>query len=754
MAGRHRGADRAPRRAAATPGPASRCPARATRAVDDRDRRRARRRLTSGGLTARVARGERLAARLRRGRPGADLAAAPKTIGLATGPDGDRYVHEQLDLGVGEHGLRAGRAVRPARQERPVGRHLERRRRHQQRAGLQERAVLPDQPRATASSSTTRSRSRSRSARRRSSRSAVLGRRARTLEYFVIHGPTPKEILRKYTALTGRPAAGAGVVVRAVAVHVVHHRLRRGDRHAASSTAWPSATCRCSVFHFDCFWMREFHWCDFEWDPRDLPRPGGDAGPAARRKGLRICVWINPYIAQRSPLFEEGRAQRLPGDAAPTAASGSGTSGRPAWRWSTSPTPPRPQWYSGASCERAARPGRRRFKTDFGERIPTDVVWLDGSDPRADAQLLHAPVQPDRLRPAATSAAATGEAVLFARSATAGGQQFPVHWGGDCESTFESMAETLRGGLSLARQRLRLLEPRHRRLRGHPGRRRCSSAGWRSACCPVAQPAARLRLATGCRGRSTRRPSTSPRRFTQLKMSLMPYLSGRRGEAHGDGRADAAADGAGVPGRPGDRAPRPPVHARRRPAGRAGVLAPTARCAFYVPGGHLDAPAGRRARSPARAGSRETHGFDSLPLLVRPGAVHPVGAARRPAGLRLRRRRHAAAVRHRRADRDDGAGAGARRRARRDVRRRPGRRRSPSRRTAGAELPWSVRLPAGVRVARCAGADSATRWTVTLRAVGGRQTLMYRVRPTTVSDDRSAITRAHHRHRPQEDSHR
>ena len=38
---------------------------------------------------------------------------------------------------------------------------------------------------------------------------------------------------------------------------------------------------------------------------------------------------------------------------------------------------------------------------------------------------------------------------MFARSATAGGQQFPVHWGGDCTGTFESMAESLRGGLSL-----------------------------------------------------------------------------------------------------------------------------------------------------------------------------------------------------------------------------------------------------------------------------------------------------------------
>ena len=42
-----------------------------------------------------------------------------------------------------------------------------------------------------------------------------------------------------------------------------------------------------------------------------------------------------------------------------------------------------------------------------------------------------------------------GQAVLFARSATAGGQKFPVHWGGDCWSSYESMGESLRGGLSL-----------------------------------------------------------------------------------------------------------------------------------------------------------------------------------------------------------------------------------------------------------------------------------------------------------------
>jgi alpha-D-xyloside xylohydrolase len=41
------------------------------------------------------------------------------------------------------------------------------------------------------------------------------------------------------------------------------------------------------------------------------------------------------------------------------------------------------------------------------------------------------------------------QACLFARSATTGTQRFPVHWGGDTDSTFDGLAETMRGGLSL-----------------------------------------------------------------------------------------------------------------------------------------------------------------------------------------------------------------------------------------------------------------------------------------------------------------
>ncbi|MCV5950670.1 alpha-xylosidase, partial [Escherichia coli] len=58
------------------------------------------------------------------------------------------------------------------------------------------------------------------------------------------------------------------------------------------------------VFHFDCFWMKAFQWCDFEWDPLTFPDPEGMI-KRLKAKGLKVCVWINPYIGQRSPVFKE-----------------------------------------------------------------------------------------------------------------------------------------------------------------------------------------------------------------------------------------------------------------------------------------------------------------------------------------------------------------------------------------------------------------------------------------------------------------
>ena len=163
-------------------------------------------------------------------------------------------------------------------------------------------------------------------------------------------------------------------------------------------------------------------------------------------RGLKICVWINPYIAQRSALFPEGvengyLLKKPNGDM---------------WQWDLwQPSLAIVDFANPAACQWCADYLRRlicigvdSFKADFGERIPTDVVYFDGSDPMKMHNyyaFLFNKVVFETLR----GELGQGNAVLFSRSATVGGQQFPVHWGGDCPVNYPSMAESLQGGPSL-----------------------------------------------------------------------------------------------------------------------------------------------------------------------------------------------------------------------------------------------------------------------------------------------------------------
>ena len=198
---------------------------------------------SAGGLTARVCDARRRGS-VEFVADGRVLTSSTRPpVGVVTDAAGRHYVHEQLTLGVGRARLRPGRAVRPVREERPDGRHLERGRRHVQRAGVQERAVLPLRRAATACSSTTPAGSRSRSAPRRC-RAPSSACRASRCEYYVIHGPTPKDVLAPLHRADRPPGAVAGLVVRPVALHLVHHAATTRRRSRRSSTAWPSATCR------------------------------------------------------------------------------------------------------------------------------------------------------------------------------------------------------------------------------------------------------------------------------------------------------------------------------------------------------------------------------------------------------------------------------------------------------------------------------------------------------------------------------
>ena len=265
-----------------------------------------------------------------------------------------------------------------------------------------------------------------------------------SLEYFLIYGPSPKEILQKYTALTGRaPVPPKWSFGLWLTTSFTTNYSEETVFHFIDSMAQRDIPLH--VFHFDCFWMKGFEWCSFQWDREMFPDPEGLL-TRLHERGLKVCVWINPYIAQRSPLFEEGKKKGyllLRDDGW-------------VWQWD--------MWQAGMALVDFTNPKACRwyqeklkvlldmgvdcFKTDFGERIPVNVRYYDGSDP----QMMHnyyTHLYNGCVFELLERERGEANAVLFARSATVGGQKFPVHWGGDSTSQFVSMAESLRGGLSL-----------------------------------------------------------------------------------------------------------------------------------------------------------------------------------------------------------------------------------------------------------------------------------------------------------------
>ncbi|NLC17096.1 MAG: alpha-xylosidase [Clostridiales bacterium] len=264
------------------------------------------------------------------------------------------------------------------------------------------------------------------------------------LEYVIIYGKTPADILDKYTQLTGRPALlppwSYGLWLSTSFTTNYDEKTVNFFIDEMQRRQIPL-----SIFHFDCFWMKEFEWTSLVWDKDAFPDPKGMLD-RLRKKGLKICVWINPYIAQKTQMFEEGLKngyflKRADGRVYQ----------RDEWQAGMAivdfTNPQACKWYSD-KLEQLIDMGVDAFKTDFGEKIPEDAVYYDGSDPRAMhnyySYLYNACVFELLQRKKGIS-----EAIVFARSACAGGQKFPVHWGGDCNSTYNSMAESLRGGLSL-----------------------------------------------------------------------------------------------------------------------------------------------------------------------------------------------------------------------------------------------------------------------------------------------------------------
>ncbi len=438
-----------------------------------------------------------------------------------------------------------------------------------------------------------------------------------TIVYDVIYGGTPKAVLDGYTALTGRPAL---MPAWSFGLWLSTSFTTNYDEKTATSFIQGMADrdIPLSVFHFDCFWMKGFNWCDFTWDEETFPDPVGML-KRYHDRGLHLCCWINPYIGQASPLFREGMEhgyllKKTNGDVWQT----------DLWQAGMGildvTNPDARAWYCD-HLRKILRMGVDCLKTDFGERIPVrDIAYYDGKDPlhmHNYYSFLYNKMVFDLLK----EERGEGEAILFARSATAGSQQFPVHWGGDNSASYISMAETLRAGLSMSHSGFGFWS------HDISGFEQTAPADVYKRWAAFGLLSSHSRL----HGSSSYRvpwlfdeeSCDVVRKFTRLKCRLMPYLYGAAVEAHEHGTPMMRPMMLEFPDDPAC-----DTLDRQYMMGESLLVAPVfhadSHVDYYLPDGLwtslLD---GRKVQG--GHWQKETHDFLSLPLMVRPGTVLPMG---------------------------------------------------------------------------------------------------------------------------------
>jgi len=266
------------------------------------------------------------------------------------------------------------------------------------------------------------------------------------LDYFFIYGPSPKEIISRYTELTGRatvpPLWSFGVwwsrcmYRNREQVEGIVERLRELDIPG-------------DVVHLDPLWLKgrkkkRLDGCHFEWDEEAFPVPEEFVKWLGER-GFKLSLWEIPYVYQDSEMGREGEAKGY------FACDPDGGPAKPLENPEETllvdfTNPEAVRWWQDKH-KPYLQMGVAAFKPDYGEAVPPDAVFADG---RTGEQV-------HNLYPLLYNKAVyevmqevRGEAMLFSRSGYAGSQRYPINWTGDAPCTWGGMAATLRAGLSLS----------------------------------------------------------------------------------------------------------------------------------------------------------------------------------------------------------------------------------------------------------------------------------------------------------------
>jgi alpha-D-xyloside xylohydrolase len=263
------------------------------------------------------------------------------------------------------------------------------------------------------------------------------------LDYYVIAGPTPAEVIDRYDRLTCRPElppkwAFGTWLSSGFYVDNEQKVLERARR--VRELGIP-----CDVLHLDCYWQTADHWSDLRWDAGNFPDPAGMLATLAEQ-GFKVCLWMNPYVSHLSPHFGEaadaGYFLRRPDGSTYVADVWHGS--YPACGIVDFTNPSAVDWFTGLLRDLLEQ-GVAAFKTDFAEGVPADAVAHNGMT-GVELHNVYTLLFNDVV--STVTREVTGHGLVWARSSYLGGQRHSAQWSGDVKSSYPAMASNLRGGLS------------------------------------------------------------------------------------------------------------------------------------------------------------------------------------------------------------------------------------------------------------------------------------------------------------------
>ena len=252
------------------------------------------------------------------------------------------------------------------------------------------------------------------------------------MDIFIFLGE-PKDILGEYTALVGRPEMPPLWSFGTWMSRITYFSEAEGREVAQKLRAEKIPS---DVIHFDTGWFGVDWQCDYAFaaDRFDNPKQMLDD---LKAQGFRTCLWQLPYFTPKNKFFPELIEKNL------YVKNGKGQ--LPYEDVVLDFTNPETvKWYQ-EKLGNLISMGVGAIKVDFGEGAPVEAIYHNGKSGLYEHNLY-----PLRYNKAVAEITKQihGENIMWARSAWAGSQRYPLHWGGDAATNNTGMQGTLRAGLS------------------------------------------------------------------------------------------------------------------------------------------------------------------------------------------------------------------------------------------------------------------------------------------------------------------